>query len=291
MNFQPPPLEAQYLENLRQNASKYFNDLFDCASLHGTQWFTLTNGDRIYFLRMFYWDTRYGLKRRVLIIDDLGKNDVAIHVLAKFQFEDNEKISIVCQDNGEVPSDKMSLSPKVFIYTNKLYCPIEKIIDIFNKYQPDSFIEVIDESRMFKTLFISYGSPDETIAAKINSALKSKGVKTWFFPDDSLPGDKLHRMMSEGVYKHDHTLLICSENSIVRSGVLNEIERMLEREAKEGGREIIIPVSVDDYIFNGWEPDREDIRNQITSRVVRKIDDANFNTEIERIIKVLRKND
>ena len=69
------------------------------------------------------------------------------------------------------------------------------------------------------------------------------------------------------------------------------MERMSKREAKEGGRKIIIPVSVDDYIFNGWEPDREDILKQITSRVVRKIDDANFNTEIERIIKVLRKND
>ena len=38
------------------------------------------------------------------------------------------------------------------------------------------------------------------------------------------PGDKLHRMMHEGVNKYDHVLLICSENSLVRPGVLNEIE-------------------------------------------------------------------
>ena len=99
----------------------------------------------------------------------------------------------------------------------------------------------------------------------------------------------LHRVMSEGVNNHDRVLLICSKNSVNRYGVLNEIERMLEREAKEGGTEIIIPIALDDYIFNDWNPEQKDIKDQIISRVISSINEVNFNKEIEKIVEALTK--
>ncbi|HAS8529054.1 TPA: toll/interleukin-1 receptor domain-containing protein [Vibrio vulnificus] len=143
---------------------------------------------------------------------------------------------------------------------------------------------------MYKSIFISYGGPDEDSVSMLNKKLKTVGVTTWFFPNDSIPGQKLHRMMHEGVNKHDKVLLVCSKCSLTRAGVLNEIERVLEREAKEGGSDILIPVTLDQYVFDGWKPDRTDIADQLKSRVIINVDptDDNYDLSIEKLVKALK---
>ncbi len=287
MKFSPPPEESNYLEQLDNNATEYFRKKFpNTICIHGTQWATFPDGQRVYFKRKFYQDEQGGIKYRVIAIDDLGMTDKSINVIAQYDFSDAQGMRSLATGRN-VPTDMMTLSPRIFIYTNKMHCELEHVIGIFRKYQPNVFIEVIDESQLHKTLFISYGTLDEEFASRINEALISKGIQTWFFPKDAVPGDKLHRMMSEGVYKYDRSLLICSESSVTRGGVLNEIERLLEREASEGGADIIIPVALDNYIFTDWMPEREDIKRQITSRVVSKINDKNFNTEVNKIVSAL----
>ena len=39
------------------------------------------------------------------------------------------------------------------------------------------------------------------------------------------------------------------------------------REASEGGSEILIPVTLDDYVFR-WRPKRADLARQIRARVI-----------------------
>nr|WP_301952778.1 toll/interleukin-1 receptor domain-containing protein [Aeromonas hydrophila] len=143
---------------------------------------------------------------------------------------------------------------------------------------------------MYNSIFISYGGPDQEAATILNRDLKAVGVSTWFFPEDSIPGQKLHRMMHEGVNKHDKVLLICSRESLTRNGVLNEIERVLEREAKEGGADILIPVTLDDYIFNEWNPERADIAEQLKTRVIINVDPTsdNYGQAIEKLVKSLK---
>jgi hypothetical protein len=85
-----------------------------------------------------------------------------------------------------------------------------------------------------------------------------------------LPGQKLHRVMHEQINNHDRVLLVCSEHSLSRLGVLNEIERVLEREAREGGKEILIPITLDDHVYQDWAQDRPDLAQQIRSRVITK---------------------
>jgi hypothetical protein len=142
------------------------------------------------------------------------------------------------------------------------------------------------------SVFISYGGPDETMAERINTTLRGKGVKTWFFPEDSTPGEKLHRVMSDGVNRHDKVLLLCSENSLVRPGVLNELERVLEREAREGGVSILLPVRLDDFVLSDWAPDRQDLAQQVRSRVIGDFSNVNdsparFETELGKIVSAL----
>ncbi len=146
---------------------------------------------------------------------------------------------------------------------------------------------------MADTVFISYGGPDEDLARKVRDSLERCGVRTWFFPEDAIPGDKLHRAMWRGVNEHDYVLALCSKSALSRPGFLNELERVLEREAKEGGVARLIPVSLDDALWSEqWAPNgREDLKEQILSRVVcrlpEKIYGSEFETAIEKIVRAV----
>jgi hypothetical protein len=150
--------------------------------------------------------------------------------------------------NPMVTSDKMPWGPLVFLFTDTLCDSPEAIRAAF---EASAVVQISDSKTRAvlaslprakpSSVFISYGGPDERIADRINTALESRGVKTWFFPEDATPGEKLHREMSEGLNKHDRVLLLCSASSLTRPGVLNELERVLEREGREGGRRSCFP--------------------------------------------------
>lgn len=118
----------------------------------------------------------------------------------------------------------------------------------------------------YYSVAISYGGSDVLEATHLNNFLIQNGVATWFYPENSLPGDKLHRMMNNMINDADRVILLCSKSSLHRSGVLNELERILEREAKEGGSAILIPIALDQYVFEEWKPEKKDLANQIRSR-------------------------
>jgi len=234
---------------------------------------------------MIAQDPDSGVKQRAIALSDLGsKNEIGFvtHSVDKI-FNEMDTGIFIGFDNKLQPTGhainttQMAFAPKIILYTNKIHAPYRSIIEAFSS--ANILVEVINESEMYNTLFISYGGTDESAAASINAHLRSKGIKTWFFPDDALPGQKLHRTMHDAVNSHDRVLLICSEQSLRRPGVLNELERVLEREAKEGGSEILIPITLDDYVFGDWAPKRSDIADQIRSRVITKVDTAQLKSE------------
>jgi hypothetical protein len=102
--------------------------------------------------------------------------------------------------------------------------------------------------------------------------------------------------MHEGVNNHDRMLLVCSKASLVRPGVLNEIEKVLEREARDGGASYLIPIRLDDYVFTEWKPPNADLADAVRARVVADFrgadtDDAKFNEGLRRLIAALKKPD
>jgi hypothetical protein len=122
--------------------------------------------------------------------------------------------------------------------------------------------------RAMQSTFISYGAPDEGFAARLNEALRAEGVQTYFFKDHAIPGRQAHREMFEGVNRYDRMILVCSAASLDRPGVLFEIEQAAAREAREGGTSRVIPVRIDDYLFNGWNPPgRPELRQYLIDRV------------------------
>lgn len=159
---------------------------------------------------------------------------------------------------------------------------------------PEVLSKLSSAPDQFDSVFISYGHPDEPFARLLWEALSERKIKVFFFPETAIPGKRLHRTMSEGVYEYDRILLVCSETSLSRSGVLNEIELLLTREAAEGGASLLIPVTVDDFLFVGWQPERLDLRAQVTSRVVADFRGATerggqFVERAERLIRALQR--
>lgn len=284
------------MSHLVKNAVAFLQQRFPIAPvLHNTGSHYVELGNQILeFWPMIALDSQSGVKQRGIAISNLDNEEhlsvIAQNVEKIFAELDSsiymEMDNVINPTSHKIDTMQMSFAPRVLIYTSKVCVPMTKVMSIFNSF--NTLIEIVEESEMHKTLFISYGGPDDGIVTEINKKLKSKGVKTWFFPDDALPGDKLHRMMHEGVNNHDRVLLVCSKNSLTRNGVLNEIERVLEREANEGGSEILIPITLDDYVYGDWAPTRTDIAAQVRSRVITKYDVDNDENSINKLVNVLK---
>jgi hypothetical protein len=151
-----------------------------------------------------------------------------------------------------------------------------------------------DVFKMLQSTFISYGGPDEPFARKLYEALHRNGVTTFFFPEHAVPGKKIGRTMREGVNKYDRVILICSERSLTRTGVLAEIEHTLSREDRDGGASYMIPVVIDDYLFSGWKPANADVALVLNERVAADFrgadnDDAKFSEALRRLIAALKR--
>jgi hypothetical protein len=163
---------------------------------------------------------------------------------------------------------------------------------IFSEYMY-SCARSLDPKQLYSLMqstFISYGGPDEKFAEKLNSALEGHGVQTFFFKSDAVPGVKLHRMMRTGVNSHDRVILVCSRDSLDRGGVTNEIEETLAREARDGGAEYLIPITIDDYVFTDWSPEDSGLVFAVRDRVVADFRDASeFDQSVLRLLKALDK--
>jgi hypothetical protein len=242
-------------------------------------------------------DATSGVKQRMLAMSSLDSLEEFDGVIDAYLSEhqklaDNSMLMVFrneLRQEQEISSREMSLAARVILYIGSTSFTRRELLQAVEDWE--ILVEIVLEAELFNTVFISYGGPDEQIVSKINQAIKKRGAKTWFFPDDAVPGDKLHRMMTNGVNSFDRVLLICSKNSLTRPGVLNEIERVLEREAREGGGDILIPITLDDFVYSDWCPQRHDIATQIRSRVITKISndsEPKFDVDIERVITALR---
>lgn len=143
------------------------------------------------------------------------------------------------------------------------------------------------------SVFISYGRPDAAFARRLREALNRAGVKTYFFETDAMPGERIHREVYRALNAHDRVLLVCSQASLARSGVRNEIEETLVREAKDGGATYLLPITLDDFVFGGWRATNPDLADRVLLRVIADFrgadkDDEKFRAALARIVQTLR---
>ena len=66
-------------------------------------------------------------------------------------------------------------------------------------------------------------------------------------------GERIDNEIFRRLQEHHRVILVCSEDSLDRPGVLHEIQETFDREAKDGGATYLLPVTLDDYVFAGWQ--------------------------------------
>jgi hypothetical protein len=283
------------MSHLYSNAISFLQSLYPGAVLL-QQEIDLKNGSHIHvqmFLAVIVIDPLAGVKIRAIVLNEPLQDEV-------FQFLANNSVSLfldldrnspeVQVDNtlhkteSKISSRDMPFSRRIIFYTKNSFN--QRLIDSFDSRE--SATSFYCEDKMYHSLYVIYGDPDESIATKINAHFKNRGVKTWFFPENKSAGEKLHDMMYDGVNNNDRVLLICSKNSLHRLGVLNEIDAALTKEARTGGKSLIIPVTIDNYVFSDeWTPSKKNLKSRLLDRVITKIDSGNMNDE--NTIKELHK--
>ena len=157
------------------------------------------------------------------------------------------------------------------------------LLDSIRSLQPSEMVNLM------KSTFISFGGPDEWFARKLYDDLQYNGVPVFFFPETASFGEKLYSMMRR-VNDYDRIVLICSEKSLNRKGVQYELEKVLEREAREGGDSRLIPISLDSFLFDEWKPDRSELKEEVVNRVVADFSDENkYSEQFYRLLSALKR--
>jgi len=109
----------------------------------------------------------------------------------------------------------------------------------------------------FYSCFISHSAKDKRFCDRLYSDLQSNSVRTWYFPEDATWGEPVWREIDRGIRLYDKLVVVCSRDSLQSGPVLREIERALNREDRET-KNILFPIRLDDYIFDGWKHERKD---------------------------------
>ena len=127
---------------------------------------------------------------------------------------------------------------------------------------PEGFVEfardlvVAEQPIQFYSCFISHSSRDNAFCDRLHTALLANDVRAWYFPRDARWGESVWAEIDRSIQLNDKLILVCSRDSLTSEPVMREIERCLAREDRER-RNILFPISIDDYIFVEWEHERK----------------------------------
>lgn len=148
---------------------------------------------------------------------------------------------------------------------------------------------------LMQSTFISYGGPDEDFARRIYDSLRKMGVVVFFFPETAQLGERIDAEVFKRINDHDRVLLICSKDSLKRPGVTHEIRETLDREARDGGTTYLLPITLDNYVFEEFREQHSDLAERLSRRIIGDFRGAKnsrvvFQKAMRRIVNALAKN-
>ncbi len=116
--------------------------------------------------------------------------------------------------------------------------------DVFVRYMAS----LMGEPIQFYSCFLSHASTDGQFADRLRSDLLSNGVSCWHYRYDMRGGQFWRVQINEAIKVHNKLVLICSEASLQRRNVVDEIIAAMERE-RETGSQKLFPIRLDDFIL------------------------------------------
>lgn len=147
--------------------------------------------------------------------------------------------------------------------------------------------------RLMQSTFISYGTPDVDFAKRLYDVLRKHGVVVFFFPETATFGERIDTEIYRRIHEHDRVILVCSEASLNRPGVLHEIQETFDRESRDGGATYLLPIMLDDYVLSGWKQRHPALAERISRRVVGDFREAlkgsdAFDSSVSRLLDALK---
>ncbi len=177
---------------------------------------------------------------------------------------------------------------------------------------PDTIIDFFSslaEGSLYYTCFISYGSSDAEFADRLYQDLAKKKVRCWKYDKSAVIGRGTWANIDRGISSYDKVIVICSKDSLNRTGVLNELERALQKEdslhqenarrakeAKDKGEkpklldeDVLCPVRLDNYVFDEWQHSRKAdvIKRHIGDFQEWKTNKKKYNLELKKLLQAL----
>jgi len=92
----------------------------------------------------------------------------------------------------------------------------------------------------YYSAFVCYGEPDRKFAEKLRNDLENEGVSCWLYSLDATIGKRTWKEISQKRREAERMIILCSSDSLVRDGVLKEIEEQIDEDPEK-----IIPISLD----------------------------------------------
>ncbi len=129
------------------------------------------------------------------------------------------------------------------------------------------FRSVVRRPIQFYSCVISYSTADEAFASRLHDDFQAAGVRCWKWDHDARTGRSIWGEIDQAIRDHDKVVLIASESSLISPAVNREIERAIQEEDRrlkdknagkfDGDIDVLFPVRVDDYVFDGWQHERK----------------------------------
>lgn len=155
------------------------------------------------------------------------------------------KESIPIQLNDEVNKLVEIVNPENHSFMHSMIFKIRQTGDI--KIADCSIAYCIDSNKYMSWLtarscivFFCYGQPNEAFATKLVDDLRARGVSCWLYNLDSTPGERTWQEIGRRRREADKMIVLCSAESLIRNGVLKEIEEQIDEDPDK-----IIPISLD----------------------------------------------
>ena len=121
----------------------------------------------------------------------------------------------------------------------------ERLLSWLRTYPPKP-ADIAEPTKRFQTVFISHSHQDHDFVAKLNVALRERGVRTWFSPEEIRPGSKLSESIFSAIDSFDRLIVVLSEHSMSSQWVNSELHRAYQRQRREK-QNILFPISIVSY--------------------------------------------
>ncbi|PVV14030.1 MAG: hypothetical protein B6D77_03680, partial [gamma proteobacterium symbiont of Ctena orbiculata] len=144
------------------------------------------------------------------------------------------------------------------------------------------------ENASYADCFISYSSIDSEFANRLYDDLQFQGVRCWYAPKDLKVGARIRQEIDNAIRSYERLIVVLSKNSIASTWVEKEVETAFDEESKDG-RDILIPVRIDDSVMNSttaWASDIRKMRNICDFSMWQ--DDKSYGAYKESISKLLK---